>query len=227
MQQKYSQPKHHIGIDCAIFGYQEGALKVLLTPRVFEPSEGEWSLVAGFLQEDETVGSAVNRILLDRIGVDNVFFNEVHTFSNVDRDPVSRVISILHYALVPMGNLDQEELENRGAKWFLLNELPEMIFDHKEMVSIAFAQLQKEANNQLLGKELLPPFFTLLQLRNVYDCIFEREFEPANFRKKIMALGVLMKQPFKNKTESKKGAYYYSFDPAAEDRILDRITTLK
>lgn len=227
MQQEYSQPRHHIGVDCAIFGYQEGALKILLSPRDFEPHKGVLSLIGGFLQEEETATEAVKRILLKRIGVDNVFFKEVQTFSKVDRDPVSRVVSILHYALVPMGNLDHEELESYGAKWFLLDEVPELILDYNLMIERAFCQLQREANNQLLGKELLPPFFTLLQLRSVYDCIFEREFEPANFRKKIMALGVLVKQPFKNKTESKKGAFYYSFDPEAEDRILDRITTIK
>lgn len=222
-----TQPVHHLAIDCAIFGYQDGEIKLLLYPSIYEPYVGEWSLVGGFVREDENIRESAERIMLSSIGMNNVFLKEVCTFSDVDRDPNERIISILHYALVRVDELHLGRLETHGAKWFSLSDLPNLILDYTDMIKVAFAQLQKEANDQLLGKELLPPFFTLLQLRKVYDCIFQREFEPANFRKKILSLGILKKQAFKNKTDSKKGAYYYTFDPAAESRTLDRIVSLK
>lgn len=222
-----TQSLHHVAVDCAIFGYQDGEVKLLLYPSTFEPYVGEWSLVGGFVNDNENIREGAERILLTNIGIDNVYLKEVCTFSEVDRDPNQRVISILHYALIRVDELHLDRLETHGAKWFSISELPDLILDYEKMVEVAFFQLQLEANDQLLGKELLPPFFTLLQLRRVYDCIFQREFEPANFRKKILSLGILKKQAFKNKTDSKKGAYYYTFDPAAESRSLERIVSLK
>lgn len=222
-----TQPQHFIAVDCAIFGYQHGEIKLLLYPSTFEPYVGEWSLVGGFVGETENIRETAERVILDSIGIEHVFMKEVRTFSEVDRDPTLRVVSVLHYALIRVDELHLDRLETHGAKWFSLKELPDLILDYKKMIEVAFFQLQVEANDQLLGKELLPPFFTLLQLRKVYDCIFQREFEPANFRKKVLALGILKKQAFKNKTDSKKGAFYYTFDPAAEHRKLDGIVSLK
>ncbi len=216
-----------LSVDCAIFGYQDGEIKLLLHPNIFEPFQGKWSLVSGFLRGDENINEAAERIMLSRIGVDNVFLKEVSTFSETSRYPKVRVVSVLHYALVRVDELQYSRLESHGAQWFSLNEVPNLIMDHNVMVKRAYKQLQREANDQLLGKELLPPFFTMLQLRNVYNCIFQKEFDPANFRKKILSLGVLKKQPFKNKTESKKGAFYYSFDPAVKSYCADKIFSLK
>ncbi|MDA3853654.1 MAG: NUDIX domain-containing protein [Bacteroidales bacterium] len=227
MNKVYTQPKHHIAIDCAIFGYQDGEIKLLLYPSTFEPHIGKWSLVGGFVGETENIRDAAERIMLDSIGLEHVFMKEVCTFSDVDRDATFRVISVLHYALIRVDELHLDRLETHGAKWFSIKDLPDLILDYDKMIEVAYIQLQIEANDQLLGKELLPPFFTLLQLRKVYDCIFQREFEPANFRKKILSLGILKKHVFKNKTDSKKGAFYYTFDPVAESRTLDRIVSLK
>lgn len=227
MNKVTTQSKHHIAIDCAIFGYQDGEIKLLLYPSTYEPHIGEWSLVGGFVGENESIRDTAERVMLENIGIEHVFMKEVCTFSDVDRDTAFRVISVLHYALIRIDELHLGRLETHGAKWFSINDLPDLILDYKKMIEVAYIQLQVEANDQLLGKELLPPFFTLLQLRKVYDCIFKREFEPANFRKKILSLGILKKQAFKNKTDSKKGAFYYTFDPAAESRTLDRIVSLK
>lgn len=227
MNQIETHPALQIAVDCAIFSYQDEEIKILLCPAITEPFIGKWSLVSSFLEKNESIEEAVSRIILDSVGVNNVFFKEVHTFSEVERHPQARVVSVLHYALVRLDELFEDKLESQGMKWFSLNNLPELMLDYKEMINEAFVKFQAESCTQLLGKEFLPPFFTLLQLRKVYNCIFQREFEPANFRKKILSMQVLKKQAFKNKTDSKKGAYYYTFDPDADFRPLNRIIYLK
>ncbi len=222
----YQQPQHHITVDCAIFGYQDGELKLLLYPSAYEPFIGQWSLVGGFLNPDETIIEAAERVVLERLDVKHLFLKEVATFSDLQRDPVARVVSVMHYALVRQEEIDHKGLMKSGAKWFSIDALPEMILDYDKMFSVAFSQLQQEANDHLLGKELLPLKFTLLQLRQVYESIFRQDLEPANFRKKVMSLKVLVKHNEKSKTGSKKGAFYYSFNPMAEDRTLDRIVKL-
>ena len=219
----YNHPKHYISVDCVIFGYQDDELKLLLYPRGFEPFKGEWSLMGGFLQSDETLDEAAKRVLFLRAGLHSIYLKEVGGYSQLERDPVSRVVSMVHYALVRIEEQDNTVLEKHGAKWWSLAELPSLILDHKKMIENTLRQLQKEANEELLGKELLPELFTILQLRNVYESIFQRELEPANFRKKILSSKVLERHNTINTTESKKGAYYYSFKSDAESIPIARI----
>lgn len=222
----YEEEKHIVAVDCAIFGYTEGKLKLLLYPSLHEPFVGKSSLVGGFVKGKETLKSAAERLLYQKVGVFDVYLNEVRCFSKADRDPVERVISVLHYALVGQDFIDKIDFKKYGARWWPVDSLPPLILDYDQMVAAAIHRLQKDANDQLLGKELLPPMFTLLQLRKVYEAIFQRSFEPANFRKRILSLGILLRHTSKNTTESKKGAYYYSFDPQSECKTLDRILKL-
>ena len=117
----------------------------------------------------------------------------------------------------------KRKLSTHGAKWLPLNDLPELIFDHREMVTQAIIKLQQKAGSSLVGSELLPKKFTLLQLRKLYEAIYQREFDPGNFRKKILSLGVLEKLDQKNSTESKKGAYYYRLKENIAEVELERI----
>ena len=226
MDQLYRKSHHYVAVDCVIFGYQDDDLKLLAYPRAFAPYEGDWSLMGGFLSDDEDLDEAAARVLRLRAGLDDIFLKEVGCFSSKDRDPAGRVVSVVYYALVDVAKQDASILNHHGARWFSIKDLPEMILDHKEMVHQALDQLRIDANQRLLGKELMPQYFTLLQLRNVYQAIFDRELELANFRKKILSLNILEKQDFKNTTESRKGAYYFAFRPEAENRLLDRIVKL-
>lgn len=223
MEQLYKHPKHYVAVDCVIFGYMEGELKLLLYPRAFTPHQGEWSLIGGFLQEGEDLDAAAKRVLSIRAGMNDIYMEEVGCFSAINRDSASRVVSVAYYALVDIEKQDIEVLNAHNSVWWSIDELPEMVFDHEEIVEKAMETLQTRANEKLLGKELLPEMFTLLQLRNVYEAIFRRPLELANFRKKILSLDVLERLNIKNKTESRKGAYYYTFKEEESDRILDRI----
>ena len=204
-------PKHYVAVDCSIFGYEDGELKLLLYPRGFEPSQGKWSLMGGFVQENESVEEAAGRVLLQTTGLKDLFLEQASAFSRPDRDPGARVISMTFVALIRIDIHDKDLVRESGAHWWPVRKLPAMIFDHEAIVENALALLQQKASMGLIGNELLPDMFTLMQLRNLYEAIFQRTFDPGNFRKKVLSIDILERLNIKNTTESKKGAFYYKF----------------
>ncbi len=221
-----SHPKYFVAVDCVIFGYNEGELCLLLYPRGFEPSKGAWSLMGGFVQDDESADDAAKRVLKQTIGMEEIFMEQVGTFAEPTRDPEDRVISVAYYALVRMDEHDKESVRENGAHWWPISSLPEMIFDHGKMAGKALLKLQQEAGYRLIGQELLADKFTLLQLRRLYEAIFQREFDPGNFRKKILSLDVLERLNEKDSSESKRGAFYYRLKDEVAERGLDRIVKI-
>ena len=207
----YDYSSHLVSIDCSIFGYENSDLQLLLFKRVLEPSSGEWSLVGGWVEPNESVEDAARRVTLKITGLKDVYLEQVHVFSDPNRDPGGRVISVVFYALMRIDEHDKDLVESFGAKWFSLTELPPLIFDHDTMVEKSLDKMRLKASYELLGNQLLPENFTLLQLRQLYNAIFSKEFDPGNFRKKVLSLKVLEKLSSKNTNESKKGAFYYRF----------------
>ena len=183
----------------------------MIYPRGFEPELGKWSLIGGFVQEDESLEDAARRVLLQTTGLHDIFLEKASAFSLPNRDPGSRVISMTFVALVRIDLHDKELVRESGAKWWPVTNLPELIFDHKEMVQNALDLLQQKALINVIGQELLPEKFTLTQLRNLYEAIFQKTFDPGNFRKKVLSLEKIERLNEKNTTESKKGAFYYRF----------------
>ncbi|BBE19963.1 hypothetical Nudix-like regulator [Aquipluma nitroreducens] len=217
-------PQHYVAVDCVIMGYQDEEIKLLLYPRSFEPYKGKWSLLGGFVQDDESADNAAARILKQTTGLEQIFLEQVASFSVPNRDPEARVISLAYYALIRIDLHDEERVKENGAYWISISKLPNLIFDHQEMFEKALIKLQQKAGYSLIGTELLPEMFTLIQLRKLYEALFQREFDPGNFRKKILSLGVLEKLELKDVSESKKGAFYYkvknNIDEVGKDRIV-------
>lgn len=206
------QEKSLVSIDCAIFGYHEGELKLLLFQREKEPEIGHWSLIGGWINADESAESAAIRVLRRITGLHDIFMEQVSTFSNPDRDPGGRVISVVFYALIVINDERMKLSSEFGAEWWPVRSLPKLIFDHQQMVDLALEKLRQNATYHLVGRELLPDKFTITQLRNLYGSIFFKDFDPGNFRKKVLSTGVLDRLNTKDTSESKKGAYYYRFN---------------
>ena len=221
-----NHPKHFVSVDCVIFGYRNDELCLLLYPRGFEPSQGKWSLMGGFIQKNESSEEAAKRVLTQTTGLKNIYLEQVETFAQPNRDPEARVISISYYALSRMDEYDEKSVREHGAHWWPITELPQMIFDHTNMVEKALIKLQQKSGYSLVGKELLPEKFTLMQLRKLYEAIFQREFDPGNFRKKILSLDTLQRLNTKNYSESKKGAFYYKCQNSKSEKILERIVKI-
>ncbi len=227
MPQKYDNySRYYFAIDCVIFGYEDGDLKLLLYHRGFEPAKGKWSLMGGFVGEQESSNEAARRVLKNITGLTDIFLEQVDVYSNPNRDPEARVISNCYYALIRTDKHSSELVKESGAHWWSLKNLPALIFDHQDMVNKALDKLQLKAGLELVGSELLPGKFTLLQLRLLYEAIFQRELDTGNFRKKILALDVLERLSEKNTTESRRGAYYYKFKEDAVHKTFERFVKI-
>lgn len=212
--------KIFVALDCIIFGFDRNGLKLLLIKRDFEPEKGNWSLMGGFLEKDESLYEAADRILHKLTGLKNVYLEQLYGFGEVDRDPVERTISIAYYALINIREHDKELVEKYSARWFPIDELPDLIFDHEEMVEAAKSRLQYKASHQPVGFELLPEKFTLPELQILYEAIYETTLDKRNFRRRILSMDVLVKTDEKQKKYSKKGAYLYKFD---EDKYHSKV----
>jgi 8-oxo-dGTP diphosphatase len=208
-----SIPRHLAAVDCIIFGYDiiEKEIKLLLVKRSFEPALGKWSLAGGFVMEDESLDDAASRILFNLTGLKNVYLEQSHTFGLLKRDPGARVISTSYYALTKILDIDKKLKEINGAQWRPISGLPELIFDHAEMVNMALSCLRRQVKINPVGFELLPEKFTLVQLQELYEAIYQRKVDKRNFRKKILSMELLEKLDEKEKETSKKGAFYYRF----------------
>lgn len=206
---------HHkilVAVDCIIFGFDGSQLRALLIKRGFEPEKGKWSLMGGFLGKDEDADEAAARVLYSLTGMKDIYMEQLYTFSDVDRDSAGRVISIAYFALINIADYSEQLQLEHEAKWFLLNRMPPLIFDHRRMVKKAKERLQEKVVAHPIGFELLPTKFTLPQLQSLYEAIYDTPLDKRNFTKKILSLGVLNKLDEKDKESSRKGAYYYVFD---------------
>jgi 8-oxo-dGTP diphosphatase len=202
----------HLAVDCVIFGFDGEHLNLLLYKRDFEPEKGAWSLMGGFLQKKETLDDAAYRVLARITGMRDIYMEQLSAFSEVDRDPAARVVSMAYYSLINIQDYREDLLKKHGAQWFSINEIPSLVFDHSEIVEKALRRLKRRAKYQPIGFELLPETFTITHLRMLYQAIYREEMEPANFRRKIMAMNLLDRLPIKDMSNSKKGAYLYAFN---------------
>ncbi|MEJ1239458.1 NUDIX domain-containing protein [Chryseolinea sp. T2] len=201
-----------IAVDCIIFGFDGRQLQALFIRRGFEPEMGKWSLMGGFVNANEGVDHAASRVLHDLTGLSDIYMEQLHCFGDVNRDAAGRVVSIAYFALIKIGDYSEQMQREHEARWFPLHAIPPLIFDHTEMVKKAKERLQEKVASHPIGFELLAERFTLPQLQNLYEAIYEGPIDKRNFTRKILALGILNKLSEKEKESSRKGAFYYVFD---------------
>ena len=208
-------PQFYVSVDCIIFGFDKGSLKLLLLKRNFEPAKGSWSLMGGFVQDGESVDDAAKRVLAELTGLENVYMEQVGTFGEVDRDPGERVISVAYYALININEYDRNLVQQHNAHWAEINEIPPLVFDHPQMVKQARIMLLKKASSEPIGFNLLPSLFTLFQLQSLYEAIYGEPLDKRNFRKRVADLNYIEKTDKIDKTGSKRGAALYKFNENA------------
>ncbi len=211
--------KHFVAVDCIIFGFDQEKIHILLHKRKFEPYLGGWSLFGGFLFENEDLDSAAGRILNSLTGFTEIYLEQLYTYGKVERDK-ERVISVAYYALINTDQYSSLEGGEYDAVWIPLEDLPELVLDHNEMVQKALRRLRRKASSEPIGFELLPEKFTLPRLQKLYEAIYREDFDKRNFRKKLLAMGLLEKLNEKDKSGSKKGAFLFRFDKQKYDELL-------
>src|SRR5437660_12791674 len=156
----YQYPRSALTVDCVVFGFDEGELKVLLIERALEPFKGKWALPGGFVRVDETLDEAARRELEEEAGLRNVFLEQLYTFGAVDRDPRERVVSVAYYALVKLADHRiHAATDASDAAWFTVSEAKSLAFDHERILAVALERLKNKVRYQPIGFELLPPQF--------------------------------------------------------------------
>jgi ADP-ribose pyrophosphatase YjhB (NUDIX family) len=213
MTQFYSEhSKVWLSVDCIIFGFDDGKLKVLIGKRQMDPGRGEWSLYGGFVSSDESVDEAASRTLYELTGLKNVFMRQVGAFGKVDRDPGERVVSIAYYALINVKDYEDELLQEHGLQWVNYDDIPKLYSDHNEMVQKARKMMRQKLAHEPVGFRLLPNLFTLTQLQKLYEAVNGSELDKRNFRKRIKEMDYIEKTELIDKSSSKRGAYLYRFN---------------
>ena len=186
----YKYPHPAVTADCVIFGFDGVSIKVLLIQRGIEPFKGKWAFPGGFIQMDETVEECAKRELEEETGLKNASVEQFYTFSDVNRDPRERVITVAHYALVKLSDVKGGD-DAASAQWFAMNEVPSLAFDHERILRMAVKRLKERICFEPIGFELLAEVFTMTELQNLYEAILEVKFDRRNFYNKMLKLGIL------------------------------------
>lgn len=209
----YQYPRAALTVDCVVFGFDDGALKVLLIRRGIEPFKGDWALPGGFVKPAETLDDAARRELQEETGLRKVYLEQLYTFGELERDPRERVISVSYFALVRReDHLPAAATDAVEAAWFEVARAPELAFDHAAILHLALDRLRGKIRWQPVGFELLPEKFTLTQFQELYEAILGRPLDKRNFRKKLLVLDLLAPLEEVTTANSRRPARLYRFD---------------
>ena len=223
MKYTYEYPRPALTVDCVVFGFDEGDLKVLLIRRDLDPYRGKWALPGGFVRIDETLDEAARRELQEETGIDRLYLEQLYSFGDLRRDPRERVVSIAYYALV---KLDDHRIraatDAAEAAWFGVSDLPTLAFDHRNIVDTALARLKGKVRYQPIGFELLPAKFALSELQHLYEAILETPLDKRNFRKKILGTELLRETDEIQQDVAHRAARLYKFDDRKYRQLVKR-----
>lgn len=216
----YKYPHPAVTTDCVIFGFDGTKLKVLLIERGIEPYKGRWAFPGGFLNMEENAEHGALRELQEETGLTGAYIKQFHTFSEPSRDPRERVISIAYYALVRIQDVKGGD-DAAKAQWFALDEVPQLAFDHDQILRKAQQELRCQIHFEPIGFELLPEQFTMKCLQQLYEAILDVKFDRRNFYNKMLHLG-LLNQIEEQPQEDDEKCYHKKFGPIEIDASFKR-----
>ncbi len=202
-------------VDCIIFGFDEGELKILLIERNEEPFKGWFALPGYFVETTEAIESAAQRILYESTGLRGIYMEQFYTFGALGRHPQGRVITVAYYAMIRLtGQKDVKPVTDFASQavWVNVKDIPELAFDHSRIFRKGFEKIRNKISYQPIAFELLPEKFTLTQLQNLYEVILDKKLDKRNFRKKMLSYDILKELDEKQKGVSYRAAKLYKFD---------------
>jgi len=212
-----------ITIDCVFFGFNKESLEVLLVQHAQGESKGKWGLLGGWLQLDESADDAAQRILQELTGLKDIYLEQLKAFTNPKRVLERRVVTIGYYTLVNREDYNiKASLKVIEAKWYKINEIPDLIFDHNEILNFSLLQLRNRVRQAPIGFNLLPEKFTLLQLMHLYEEILGIELDKSNFRRKILHMKLLTALDEKQQDVSHRAAKLYKFDDEMYKKLTEK-----
>lgn len=207
----YKYPHPAVTADCVIFGFDGVSIKVLLIQRGIEPYKGMWAFPGGFMNIGETAEECARRELEEETGLKGVTVEQFYTFTDVNRDPRERVITVAHYALVRMSEVKGGD-DAEAACWFSHDDIPALAFDHDRILRMAMSRLKERICFEPIGFELLPEVFTMTELQNLYEAILEVKFDRRNFYNKMLKLGILAEAEPRPEGASRRTPSRYRFN---------------
>lgn len=217
----YKYPRPSVTTDCVVFGYDGKELRLLLVERGIEPFKGKWAFPGGYLQMDETALECARRELKEETGFETSYLEQFSTFSEVDRDPRGRVITIAHIALVKVADVKGGD-DAASAKWFRLSDVPQLAFDHDMILRQALKALRERICFEPIGFELLPEVFTMPQLQHLYESVLGVSFDRRNFSNKMLHLGILEDTGERPEGASNRIPVKYRFNKSSYDAMKSK-----
>jgi 8-oxo-dGTP diphosphatase len=212
-----------ITIDCVIFGFDKGSLEVLLIQHAEGISKGKWGLPGGWINKKESTDAAAHRLLNELTALDHIYLEQLKAFGNPDRFPLRRVITIGYYALIKREDYNiQAGFTASDAKWYKINQIPDLIYDHNEILTYSLKHLRNRVRQAPIGFNLLPEKFTLLQLMHLYEEILGIEMDKSNFRRKILHMKLLVALDEKQQDVSHRAAKLYKFDSEIYTKLTEK-----
>lgn len=217
----YKYPRPSVTTDCVIFGFDGARLMVLLIQRGIEPYKGRWAFPGGFLNMDESAEEGALRELQEETGLRGAYIRQFHTFTAPQRDPRGRVITIAYYALVRMQEVKGGD-DAADARWFALTEVPQLAFDHEQILRKAELALRQQIHFEPIGFELLPNQFTIKELQSLYEAILDVRFDRRNFYNKMKRLEILEQVENTVNPTKKKEAYLFRFNKQKYEELKQK-----
>lgn len=217
----YKYPHPSVTTDCVIFGFDGTKLQVLLIERGIDPYKGKWAFPGGFIKMDESCEEGALRELNEETGLTNTYIEQFHTFSDPNRDPRERVITVAYYALVRIQDVKGGD-DAAKAEWFALDQVPQLAFDHDRILRAALQRLRERIHFEPIGFELLPEKFTMKQLQNLYEAILDVRFDRSNFAKKMLHFNILTQLDETVWPTPKREAYLYSFNEESYNELKQK-----
>ncbi len=231
-----------LSIDCVIFGFDRKDLNILVLKWQGLDS---WALPGGFIGKDEDMDIAATRILEERTGISLPYLRQFHTFGKVNRRNNSQDLDIIDHSnkkfAIPIRWLEQRfistgylslvdmrqskptpDILSESCQWKPVKELPELLFDHMDIVKKALEQIRIQINHLPIGLSLLPEKFTMKDLQMLYESILNRDLDRGNFQKKMLKLGFLNRLEKQHTGASHKAPYLYSFNRSRYDALLNQ-----
>ncbi|UKJ08776.1 NUDIX hydrolase [Solitalea lacus] len=216
-------PKLHsdFSVDCVVFGFDKGELKIILIERAEEPFKDYLALPGNLVNDNEDIDQAADRVLSELTGLHDVYMEQLYTFGDVNRHPQGRVITVAYFSLIKIKKQTLNPLSSyaRKAQWVSISDIPKLAFDHSKILDKAYKRLQSGIRYQPIGFELLPEKFTLSQLQQLYEVILEKPIDKRNFRKKILSFGLLIELDEKQKNVSHRAAKLYKFNKSRYNNL--------
>ena len=203
-----------IHVVCSLFTVKDGEVKVLLVQRSNTPYTDKWMLPSGAVYNNEDCETAIKREMMEKTGISGIYVEQFHTFSNPNRSPLMRMIAVGYIGIVNTENLKVKKKteKTQDSEWFNLRDVPtDLAYDHREILLEAIETIKHKIARSTIVKTLLPKYFTLPELQNVYEAILEKHFDRRNFRKKFLSLNLIENTGLTQEVKGHRPANLYKF----------------